>query len=73
MPRIQALVQQRSLERSASPTQSMSFKGMSGASEGVPKMHPLKSSMLMAKASNLVHGLKIKKFKLGSVKLPGIK
>lgn len=64
MPRIQGLSQQHFLERQIAPTSSRMFSGISGASEGVPKMHPLKSSMGAAfKATSLIHGLRMAKMK----------
>lgn len=70
MPRIQGLSQQHFLERQIAPTSSRMFSGISGASEGVPKMHPLKSSMGAAfKATSLIHGLRMKT-SLKAAKLP---
>lgn len=60
MPRLQSLTQQHFMERNTSPTSSRFFSGMSGVSEGVPKMHPLKSSMPVFRASSLLHGLKMR-------------
>ena len=60
MPRIQALTQQHFLERQEAPSSSLMFSGIAGSSEGVPKMHPLKSSMPSLKAGSLIHGLRLK-------------
>lgn len=73
MARLQSLIQQHSLERSAAPTGSKMFSGMSGSSEGVPKMHQLKSSMPSLKAASMIHGLKMKKFTLPKMKTGGMK
>jgi hypothetical protein len=64
MALLQSLRQQRFTERLAAPTSSRMVSGMSGLSEGVPKMHPLKSSLPALKAGSMIHGLRIKKFKL---------
>ena len=69
MARIQALTQEHALERSFAPTGSRMVSGMSGASEGVPTMHPLKSSGPVFKAGNLIHLLRIKKFSMPHPKL----
>lgn len=72
MARLQSLIQMHSLERAAGPTPSRMLSGLSGSSEGVPKMHPLKSSFPVFKASSLLHGLSIKKpraFKMPTPKL----
>jgi hypothetical protein len=63
MARIQAFTQQHALERAASPMRSSMVGGMSGVSEGVPKMHPLKSSMPVFKAANLIHMAKMPKIR----------
>jgi hypothetical protein len=73
MALMQSLRQQHFVEKSAAPTSSRMIEGMSGLSEGVPKMHPLKSSMPVLKAASMMHNLKIKKFKMPSLKLPGLK
>ena len=67
---LQSLRQQHFLERSAAPMSSRMFTGMSG---GVPKMHPLKSSMPALKASSMIHGLRIKKFSMPKLRMPGLK
>jgi hypothetical protein len=61
------------LERSIAPTSSSRIAGMSGISEGVPKMHPLKSSMPALKAGSMIHGLRLKSFKVPKVRLPGLR
>lgn len=61
---LQSLRQQHFLEKSAAPSMSKQILGMTGTSEGVPKMHPLKSSLPTIKAASMLHSLKIKKFKL---------
>jgi len=71
MPRLQSLTQQHFLERQSSPISSRMLTGMSGVSEGVPKMHPLKSSMPSMKASSLLHKLRIKK--LSSLRMPSLR
>ena len=63
MARLQAITQQHALERSFAPTSSRMLSGISGSSEGVPRMHPLKSSMPVFKAGNLIHLLRMKSFK----------
>jgi hypothetical protein len=73
MPRLQSLQQQHSLEKSLAPVSSKMLSGMSGFSEGVPKMHPLKSSMPSIKAASMIHGLKMKKFTLPKMKTGGMK
>lgn len=73
MARIQSLLQQHSFERSLSPTPSRFVSGMSGISEGVPKMHPLPSSNPVFKAGNLVHLLRIKSFKMPGLRSPSLK
>jgi hypothetical protein len=73
MARLQSLQQQHSLERSFAPTSSKSISGMSGTSEGVPRMHPLKSSLPSLKAASLIHGLKMKKFSMPKIKMAGMK
>ena len=60
MARLQSLTQQHFLERQAAPLGSRMFSGLSGTSEGVPRMHPLKSSMPVMKAGSLIHGLRLK-------------
>jgi len=71
VPRLQAISQQHFLERQASPVGSRYFSGMSGTSEGVPKMHPLTSNMSSAfKAGGLIHSLRMKK--LGTLRIPGL-
>lgn len=67
MARIQALTQQHAFEHSSAPISSRMMSGMSGVSEGVPKMHPLKSSGPIFKASSLLH---IAKFKAPGLKKP---
>ena len=72
MPRIQSLTQQHFLERNASPMGSRMFSGMSGTSEGVPRMHPLKTNMGAAfKATSLIHGLRMSKPRIG-MRMPRI-
>ena len=61
---LQSLRQQHFLERQVAPTTSKMISGMSGAIEGVPKYHPLKTAMSAVKASTLIHGLRNKKFQL---------
>jgi hypothetical protein len=77
MARIQALTQQHSLERASGPTPERFLSGMSGLSEGVPRMHPLGSSNPVFKAGNLVHLLRIKSFKMPKmstgVKMPSLR
>ena len=68
MARLQALKQQRFLETSDAPTSSFQ---VTGGSDGVPKMHPMKSSMPVFKASSMLHALHVKSFGGGSVR--GIK
>jgi hypothetical protein len=63
MARIEALKQQRFVETSNAPVTSFQLTG------GVPKMHPLKSSNPVFKATNLIHSVKIKKPKL-KLKMP---
>jgi hypothetical protein len=71
MPRIQAITQQHALERQASPASSRMFSGMSGSSEGVPKMHPLTSNMGLAmRAGGLIHSLRVK---TPRIKIPGLR
>lgn len=72
MPRIQGIAQQHFLERQAAPSGSRMFSGMSGTSEGVPRMHPLTSNMGAAfKAGGLIHSLRIRTPKLAGIpKLP---
>lgn len=60
MARIQGITQQHALERSFAPTSSRMMSGMSGVSEGVPKMHMLKSSGPIFKAGNLIHMARMK-------------
>ena len=67
---LQSMRQQHFLERSAAPSPSRMIQGLSGFSEGVPKMHPLKSSLPTIKAASMIHNLKIKKFRLPGLKLP---
>ena len=64
--RIQALKQQQSLEQSDAPI------GTSSITDGVPKMHPLKSSNPVFKATSLLHGIRIRGLKLPGLKLPRI-
>lgn len=62
MARLQALKQQSALEHTFSPTSSSLIEG--NTASGIPKMHPLKSSNPVFKASSLLHGLmKMKSFK----------
>ena len=78
MARLQSLQQQHSLERSFAPTSSKMITGMSGTSEGVPRSS-LKISSMKApslklkgaamKASSLIHGLRLKKFHMPSLKM----
>jgi len=69
--RLQSVTQQHFLERQASPLGSRYFSGMSGTSEGVPKMHPLTSNMASAfKAGGLIHSLRMRR--LGSLRIPGL-
>jgi hypothetical protein len=68
MARLQAFTQQHALERSVAPIKSSFVGGMSGSSEGVPKMHPLKSSMPVFKAANLIHMAKMPKIR--AAKMP---
>jgi hypothetical protein len=68
MARLQAFTQQHALERAASPMRSSFIGGMSGTSEGVPKMHPMKSSMPVFKAANLIHMAKLPRLK--AAKMP---
>jgi len=71
MARLQSVTQQHFLERQASPLGSRYFSGMSGTSEGVPRMHPLTSNMSSAfKAGGLIHSLRMKK--IGFPKIPGL-
>lgn len=70
MARIQGLIQQHALERSISPVSTSYIGGMSGASEGVPKMHPLKSSNPVFKASNLIH---LAKMRPPSMRIPKLR
>ena len=69
MARLQSLTQQHFLERGLEPTTSRFIGGISGTSEGVPKMHPLKSSMPVFRASSLLHGLRMRK---PSLRLPSL-
>lgn len=65
MARIQSLVQQRFLERQSQPTSSKFVGGLSGTQEGVPKMHPLKSSLpSVMKSTSMIHGLRMQKPKM---------
>lgn len=59
------LRQRRFTERGMNPTPNRFVVGSTG---GVPKMHPLKSSNPVMKAGSLLHGLRIKKFKMPSIK-----
>lgn len=68
MARLQSLTQQHFLERQTAPTSSRMISGMSGTSEGVPRMHPLKSSMPVFKSSSLLHSLRMRK--LPSLRMP---
>lgn len=70
MARLQSITQQHFLERQSSPMSSRMVTGMSGTSEGVPRMHPLKSSMPVFKAGNLIHSLRMKK---SSMRLPSLR
>lgn len=70
MARIQGLIQEHALERSFEPTPSRFISGMSGISEGVPRMHPLKSSFPVFRASSLLHGLRIRTPRIGGMGLP---
>jgi len=74
MARLQSLTQQHFLERENAPISSRMVGGMSGKSEGVPRMHPLKSSMPTLKASSLLHKLRIKKIsmRMPSLRLPRV-
>jgi len=54
MARLQALKQQRFIESSGAPTTSFQVEGGSG----VPKMHPLKSSNPILKATSMLHSLR---------------
>jgi len=65
MARLQALKQQRFLETSDAPTSS---RQVTGGSDGVPKMHPMKSSMPVFKASSMIHALHTKSFGGGGVR-----
>lgn len=55
MVRLQALKQQSALEHTFSPTSSGLIEGSSFS--GIPKMHPLKSSNPVLKASSMFHNL----------------
>lgn len=72
MAKLQALKQQRALETTDAPVSSYQVEG--GFSGGVPKMHPLKSSGPIFKATRLLHSLHVKKIKMpgggGGLKLP---
>lgn len=72
MARLQSLTQQHFLERQSAPTMSRMITGMSGSSEGVPRMHPLKSSMPVFRASTMIHSLRIKRpsLRLPTLRLP---
>lgn len=72
MARLQSLTQQHFLERQSAPTSSKMISGMSGVSEGVPRMHPLKSSMPVLRAASMIHGLRMKKpsLRLPSLRMP---
>lgn len=72
MARLQGLVQQRAFEHSIAPTPSRYIGGMSGASEGVPKMHPLKSSFPVFRASSMLHGLRLKTPKVPGLRMPRV-
>lgn len=67
MARIQALTQSHAFERANEPTPSRFIGGMSGVSEGVPKMHLLKSSGPVFKAANLIH---LSRFRSPSMRIP---
>jgi hypothetical protein len=43
-----------------------------GGSGGIPKMHPLKSSMPSLKAGSLIHGLRMQKPRMPRLGLPRI-
>lgn len=73
MARLQELTQLHALERASGPTPSRMLSGLSGESEGVPRMHPLKSSNPVFKAGSLIHGLRIKKFKMPGMRMPGLR
>lgn len=70
MARIQALTQLTKLEHSVAPERSSVFTGMSGSSEGVPKMHPLKSSFPVFKAGNLIHMARLRKLSASKIRMP---
>lgn len=73
MPRLQAISQQHFLERQDSPTSSRMFSGLSGTSEGVPRMHPLTSNMGAAfKAGGLIHSLRMRTPRLKIPSLPRV-
>jgi hypothetical protein len=57
VPRLQAITQQHFQERQMTP---MTSKMIEGGTGGVPKMHPLKSSMPSLKAGSLIHGLRLR-------------
>lgn len=67
MARLQALKQQRFLETNDAPISSTQVEG--GFVGGVGKMHPLKSSNPILKATNLMHSIRLKKPRLPGLKL----
>lgn len=57
MPRLQSLTQEHFEQRQMSP---VTTKMIMGGAGGVPKMHPLKSSMPAIKAGTMIHGLRMR-------------
>lgn len=66
MARLQAISQLRALNHTTGLVSSTSLEG---GADGVPKMHPLKSSNPVFKAGSLIHGLRLKKLGLKLPKL----
>lgn len=66
MARIQAIRQMSSFDKANNPMSSRMFAG----NEGVPKMHPLKSSNPVLKATQLLHGIKSRIPRLPGMRMP---